>query len=108
MHTAFLKTATATEGKGTACKVLVNHMFVWFSRARATFLTRSYSYESVDAAAGTVTFMNGVTVTADLIIGADATMVRLRTILVLNWHSNLSVRSTGYNPRHQVSPAVEG
>ncbi|KAJ7109469.1 hypothetical protein C8R44DRAFT_802603 [Mycena epipterygia] len=61
IHTTLLKTATATEGKGTACKVLLDHIC-----------------DSVDAAAGTVTFRNGVTVTADLIIGTDATMSVVR------------------------------
>ncbi|KAJ7667598.1 hypothetical protein DFH06DRAFT_1182999 [Mycena polygramma] len=54
MHHTLLKTATAEEGEGTPCKVLIDHIC-----------------ESVDAEAGTVTFKNGVTVSADLIIGAD-------------------------------------
>ncbi|KAF7354941.1 Salicylate hydroxylase [Mycena sanguinolenta] len=54
MHLTLFKTATATEGKGTPCKVFINHIC-----------------EKVDAEAGIVTFKNGVTVSADLIIGAD-------------------------------------
>ncbi|CAK5275813.1 unnamed protein product [Mycena citricolor] len=54
MHATLLKTATSLEGKGTPCTVVVDHVC-----------------ESVDPEAGTVTFKNGVTVSADLIIGSD-------------------------------------
>ncbi|CAK5262676.1 unnamed protein product [Mycena citricolor] len=54
MHATLLKTATSVEGKGTPCTVVVDHVC-----------------ETVDPEAGTVTFKNGVTVSADLIIGSD-------------------------------------
>ncbi|KAJ3992256.1 salicylate hydroxylase [Lentinula boryana] len=54
MHATLLKAATSTEDKGTPCSVKIDHIC-----------------ESVDPEAGTVTFKNGVTVKADLIIGAD-------------------------------------
>ncbi|KAJ7499344.1 salicylate hydroxylase [Mycena latifolia] len=54
MHKTLLETATSTEGKGTPCKVFIDHIC-----------------DTVNAEAGTVTFKNGVTITADLIIGAD-------------------------------------
>ncbi|KAJ7265854.1 salicylate hydroxylase [Mycena haematopus] len=54
MHLTLFKTATMTEGKGRPCNVFIDHIC-----------------DTVDAEAGTVTFKNGTTVTADLIIGAD-------------------------------------
>ncbi|KAJ7429035.1 salicylate hydroxylase [Mycena latifolia] len=54
MHKTLLETATSTEGKGTPCKVFIDHIC-----------------DTVNAEAGTVAFKNGVTITADLIIGAD-------------------------------------
>ncbi|KAJ7229020.1 salicylate hydroxylase, partial [Mycena pura] len=54
MHATLLKTATSTEGKGTPCRAFIDHIC-----------------DTVDAEAGTVTFKNGVTITADLIVGAD-------------------------------------
>ncbi|KAJ3922680.1 salicylate hydroxylase [Lentinula edodes] len=54
MHATLLKTATSPEGKGTPCIVKIDHIC-----------------ETVDSEAGTVTFKNGVTVKADIIIGAD-------------------------------------
>jgi 2-polyprenyl-6-methoxyphenol hydroxylase-like FAD-dependent oxidoreductase len=42
-----------------------------------------FSCESVDHEKGTVTFQNGVTVKADLIIGADGIRVRLYRFLNL-------------------------
>ncbi|KAJ7638439.1 salicylate hydroxylase [Roridomyces roridus] len=54
MHATLLKTATSTEGKGVPCKVRIDHIC-----------------ETVDADAGIITFSNGMTVAADLIVGAD-------------------------------------
>ncbi|THU85367.1 salicylate hydroxylase [Dendrothele bispora CBS 962.96] len=54
MHATLLKTAISTEGVGTPAKVVIDHIC-----------------ESVDPDNGIVTFKNGVTVHADLIIGAD-------------------------------------
>ncbi|KAJ6627398.1 salicylate hydroxylase [Mycena sp. CBHHK59/15] len=54
MHATLLKTATSAEGKGTPCKVFIDHIC-----------------DTVDAEAGTVAFKNGATVTADIVIGAD-------------------------------------
>ncbi|KAF8911886.1 salicylate hydroxylase [Mucidula mucida] len=54
MHATLLKTATSPEGEGTPCTVCVDHIC-----------------ESVDYEKGTVTFTNGRTISADLIIGAD-------------------------------------
>ncbi|KAK1227945.1 hypothetical protein PQX77_009047 [Marasmius sp. AFHP31] len=54
MHATLLKTATSSEGQGPPCTVVIDHIC-----------------QSVDHEAGTVTFENGVTVEADMIIGAD-------------------------------------
>ncbi|KAK7471025.1 hypothetical protein VKT23_002440 [Stygiomarasmius scandens] len=54
MHATLLKTATSPEGLGTPATVKIDHIC-----------------ESVDYEKGMVTFKNGVTVHADLIIGAD-------------------------------------
>ncbi|KAF9788258.1 salicylate hydroxylase [Thelephora terrestris] len=54
LHKGLLHAATSEEGKGTPCKFFIN-----------------YSCESVDYEAGVITFTNGRTVTADLIVGAD-------------------------------------
>lgn len=58
MHRMLLKSATQEEGEGTPAKLEVDH--------KAT---------EVDCVAGTVTFENGTTITADLIIGADGVSV---------------------------------
>ncbi|KAK0498378.1 salicylate hydroxylase [Armillaria luteobubalina] len=54
MHATLLKTATSPEGKGTPATVVIDHIC-----------------QSVDPEKGTVTFTNGRTISADLIIGAD-------------------------------------
>ncbi|KAK0453209.1 salicylate hydroxylase [Armillaria borealis] len=54
MHATLLKTATSPEGKGTPATVVIDHIC-----------------QSVDSEKGTVTFTNGRTISADLIIGAD-------------------------------------
>ncbi|KAF9788257.1 salicylate hydroxylase [Thelephora terrestris] len=54
LHKGLLHAATSEEGKGTPCKFVVNH-----------------TCESVDYEAGAITFTNGRTVTADLVVGAD-------------------------------------
>ncbi|KAG7445926.1 salicylate hydroxylase [Guyanagaster necrorhizus] len=54
MHATLLKTATSSEGKGTPATVVIDHIC-----------------QSVDPEKGTVTFTNGRTISADLIIGAD-------------------------------------
>lgn len=54
MHATLLKTATSAEGKGTPATVVIDHIC-----------------QSVDPEKGTVTFTNGRTISADLIIGAD-------------------------------------
>jgi salicylate hydroxylase len=64
MHDMLLKTATQVEGEGTPCSVVVDHI--------ATGL---------DAEAGTVTFANGVTVHADLVIGADGIRSSIRSLI---------------------------
>ncbi|KAJ6567292.1 salicylate hydroxylase [Mycena vulgaris] len=64
MHATLLKTATQEEGKGTPCEVFIDHIC-----------------DTVDAEAGTVTFKNGATITADLIIGADGIRSAVRTQL---------------------------
>lgn len=81
MHATLLKAATSSEGKGTPCAVNIDHMYVhsapmrWFS-----YVNSPFSCHSVDAEAGTVTFQNGVTVKADLIIGADG--IRVSSVLI--------------------------
>ncbi|KAK0467871.1 salicylate hydroxylase [Desarmillaria tabescens] len=54
MHATLFKTATSGEGKGTPATVVIDHIC-----------------QSVDPEKGTVTFTNGRTISADLIIGAD-------------------------------------
>jgi len=54
MHTMLLETATQEEGEGTPCSVVVDHIA-----------------KELDHEKGTVTFENGITIQADLIIGAD-------------------------------------
>ncbi|KAF9647651.1 salicylate hydroxylase [Thelephora ganbajun] len=54
MHLGLLHAATSEEGKGVPCKIVIDHIC-----------------EAVDYETGTVTFKNGRTVTADIIIGAD-------------------------------------
>ncbi|KAF9268247.1 salicylate hydroxylase [Marasmius fiardii PR-910] len=54
MHAMLLKTATSPDGPGAPCTVVVDHIC-----------------ESVDYEKGIVTFKNGVTTEADIIIGAD-------------------------------------
>ncbi|SJL01565.1 related to salicylate 1-monooxygenase [Armillaria ostoyae] len=54
MHATLLKTATSPEGKGTPATVVIDHIC-----------------QSVDPEKGAVTFTNGRTISADLIIGAD-------------------------------------
>ena len=58
MHRMLLKSATEEAGEGPPCKLEVNHKAA-----------------DVDCEARTVTFENGVTITADLIIGADGVSV---------------------------------
>jgi len=54
LHKGLLLAATSEEGKGTPCKFIVDH-----------------NCESIDYEAGAITFTNGRTVAADLIVGAD-------------------------------------
>lgn len=54
LHRGLLHAATSEEGKGIPCRIIVDHIC-----------------KSVDYETGTITFENGGTVTADLIIGAD-------------------------------------
>ncbi|KAF9652566.1 salicylate hydroxylase [Thelephora ganbajun] len=54
MHQGLLHTAISEEGKGVPCKIVTDHIC-----------------ENVDYETGTVTFKNGRTVTADVIVGAD-------------------------------------
>ncbi|KAF9641810.1 hypothetical protein BDM02DRAFT_3273686 [Thelephora ganbajun] len=54
MHLGLLHAATSEEGKGVPCKVIIDHIC-----------------ETVDHETGTLTFKNGRTVTADVIVGAD-------------------------------------
>lgn len=61
MHTMLLDAATSEEGEGIPCSVVVDHI--------AT---------SCDPEAGTVTFENGETITADLIVGGDGIRSVLR------------------------------
>lgn len=60
MHTMLLETATQEEGEGTPCSVVVDHIA-----------------KELDSEKGTVTFENGITIQADLIIGADGIRVSL-------------------------------
>lgn len=60
MHTMLLEAATQEAGEGTPCSVVVDHIA-----------------KECDPEAGTVTFENGVTISADLIIGADGIRVSL-------------------------------
>jgi salicylate hydroxylase len=39
MHATLLKTATAKEGKGTPCKIVIDHMFVSLLNDRGRLLT---------------------------------------------------------------------
>lgn len=64
MHAMLLEVATSPEGEGEPCTVVVDHIA-----------------KSLDYVNGTVTFENGETITADLIIGADGIRVSLRTSL---------------------------
>ncbi|KAF9450857.1 FAD/NAD(P)-binding domain-containing protein [Macrolepiota fuliginosa MF-IS2] len=54
MHATLLKAVTSPEGLGTPCKVHIDHIC-----------------DTVDTEKGTVTFKNGQTIQADLIVGAD-------------------------------------
>ncbi|KAH8828321.1 salicylate hydroxylase [Flagelloscypha sp. PMI_526] len=54
MHATLLQTATSEQGQGSACTVVVDHV------------CKSVDYEN-----GEVTFTNGKTIRADLIVGAD-------------------------------------
>lgn len=63
MHTMLLETATQAEGEGTPCSVVVDHIA-----------------KELDHEKGTVTFENGITIQADLIIGADGIRVSLTRV----------------------------
>lgn len=63
MHKMLLKTATQEEGEGSPCSVVVDHIAI-----------------GLDAEAGTVTFANGATIHADLVIGADGIRVSPRIL----------------------------
>lgn len=54
MHRILLEAATGSEGKGSPCQVIVDHVC-----------------KSVDAETGSVTFENGKTLQFDMVIGAD-------------------------------------
>ena len=58
MHEMLLRTATQEAGEGVPCSVVVDHIA-----------------KDLDAEKGTVTFENGVTIQADLILGADGIRV---------------------------------
>lgn len=62
MHAGLLKAATSEEGEGTPAEIVIDHIC-----------------ETVDSKAGTVTFRNGKTIKADLIIGADGIRSAVRT-----------------------------
>ncbi|ORY88242.1 hypothetical protein BCR35DRAFT_301762 [Leucosporidium creatinivorum] len=64
MHTMLLETATQEEGEGTPCSVVVDHIA-----------------KELDHEKGTVTFENGITVQADLIIGADGIRSAVRSLI---------------------------
>lgn len=92
MHTMLLETATQEEGEGTPCSVVVDHIA-----------------KELDAEKGTVTFENGITIQADLIIGADGIRVSLVRGLTMKSQTDPSqLRTVGRSlphrrhPRHQV------
>lgn len=60
IHAVLKETAVMEEGEGTPAKLVFNH------RAKA-----------IDCEAGKVTFENGVTIEADMIIGADGIRVSI-------------------------------
>ncbi|WRT70062.1 uncharacterized protein IL334_007056 [Kwoniella shivajii] len=64
MHEMLMQTATQEEGEGIPCSVVIDHI--------AT---------ACDAEAGTVTFANGETISADLIIGADGIRSAIRGLI---------------------------
>lgn len=69
MHEMLYNTAISEDGEGTPCSVVVDH------------IARSVDYER-----GTVTFENGVTIEADLIVGADGIRVSTRAgVSTLVW-----------------------
>jgi hypothetical protein len=74
LHT-LLEMATSIKGKGAPCNVFTGHTFV----SQQSLCRSTVSFCSCDSigASGTLTFKNGLTVTADLIIFAENTRVRL-------------------------------
>ncbi|KAJ7940543.1 hypothetical protein B0H13DRAFT_1938620 [Mycena leptocephala] len=68
LHT-LLEMATSIKGKGAPCNVFTGHTFV----SQQSLCRSTVSFCSCDSigASGTLTFKNGLTVTADLIICAD-------------------------------------
>jgi salicylate hydroxylase len=58
MHRALLDAATSQKGEGTPAQCLIDHVC-----------------ESVDYESGTITFVNGVVASGDLIIGSDGIRV---------------------------------
>jgi salicylate hydroxylase len=64
MHQALLRTVQQESGTGPPCKIITNHKAL-----------------SIDPSAGTISFENGLTTTASLIIGADGIRSRVRTSL---------------------------
>jgi salicylate hydroxylase len=78
MHATLLQTATSEQGQGPACTVVVDHV------------CKSVDYEN-----GEVTFTNGKTIRADLIVGADGIRVSLFVFIHL--------RNTVLNPEDSPS-----
>jgi salicylate hydroxylase len=81
MHATLLDAATSSKGRGVPCTVYIDYASVF---PRCTFLSCTDPYllircRSVDTERRTLTFTNGKTITADLIIGADGIRVRRKT-----------------------------
>lgn len=73
LHQILLKTALSHDGKGTPCKLVTGKLAV-----------------GVDCDLGKVTFENGTTITADLVIAADGIHSRMRSAI-------------GHHTRYQAS-----
>src|SRR4051812_26731434 len=74
MHAVLLDAATSPTGKGAPCNVYIDHMYALFSRGVIHHI-QFCRCQSVDTDNNTVTFKNGKTIKADLIVGADGIRV---------------------------------
>ena len=74
MHKVLLEAATAAEGPGIPCQVHNNSVYVCRTYPIALCLQKG-SCDTVDLETNTVKFLNGTSMTADLIVGADGIRV---------------------------------